>query len=264
MAVLCKMSSIGLNKNTVYLCCILLSIISGKLNLISCFRLGPKLDQLLIYHREIDFTFKQLRIIFGYHSIVIVIILQFFLIIESILSMVVMSYYKLIVAESDKYFSFLIILLFLLNFYNFVVIKLFFHGNMILIIIKFLKINSYLKHMMKRSKKNGKKPSPLLKFNPNQKRLFSARNDNVAFPLLIDVHFKLCEIVNTMISEFSFAFFYNKHVFISMTTYLTYCYMHGVEYFTEIFWSCVYASNVLFITLVCTFLKKTVSIELDY
>lgn len=256
-AIWSRESNIGLNKNTVYAGELLLLLIVENINLLALGCIGPSIELLIIKYREIEFTFKQLRLFMGYHYIVILIIIQIFLIISFIISFLILSYYRVIMVEYDKYFSIVSIFLMSLGAYLLFLVLMIYHGNSVLIIIFFYKINSCLKEMIKSSKKGVKK---LSRKNP----LFSTRSDNITFSLVIDVHFKLCEIFKLMISNLSIPLFCMNHVYIMGTSLLAYCYMHGITYEAEIYWHIIYATNLMALTILTTILKKMVSRNQNY
>lgn len=261
LAVWFNESSIGLNKKTLYLCALLILTFAGNIALLLLLRSGPSMEQIIIYHREIDFAFKQLRLYMGYHNIIFLIASQLFWLIGCGLFLFITIYQKVIMAEGDKYFTILSLIVAIPAIYGNTLIVFLYHGNSALIIIKFYKINRYLRDIMKLSKRNMKKSSTILKSNSRQTLLFSPRSVNVTFPLIIDVHFKLCEIFKLMISQIAFSFVYNKHAFIIVSSIFTYCYVHNVVFKSEIYLCLLKAADNLIITIVCTILQKMVSTE---
>lgn len=224
---------------------IMFGCISGS-SLVSMFTLVNKsfeIRKCLKYHSEVDLKFKQLRIFMEYHYIVI------WLSVVSVfnlgyLTYIILNIYNIVKVGGPEMMTNCIILSLSIPVYyhNGLILSLY-AANCVLVIIKFYKITKYLDGSI----------------NMQYNCAYAKKTSKLIFPLIIDVHCRLCQIYNLMSQNLAVAFLYNLHIFILFTSFLTYAHIHGYIYAGDYIMNAVYGFSVIGITILNTYAHKIVS-----
>lgn len=255
LAILLNIKELKVNiENTRVMMYVILSSTS-VITILTFVRKSSEIRQLISDHREVDLKLNQLGLSMEYHIVVYLIIVTF-VIHLSYLAFVILNINNMVKTRNTEIMHELIMLAITFPVYcqNYL-LQCLYHSNSVLVIVKFDKITNYLKRSIKLQDNYIESDDYFAEYNC----AYTIQTSKFIFPLIIDVHFRLCQIYNSMSYNIAIPFIYNTHIFILHATFITYAYIHGHTFTAEYIMSGIYGLSVFFITMNSTFSKKIVS-----